>query len=433
VTIDRLLLRCVPYTPEKTAVVTLHNRYSYRDLSCAVVSCANYLSDKGVVRGDRLVAVLDPGFDAVVLLCACFQLGIIVVPVSPENANGRIQSIVDAVSPAAFVSAERPETAAGRYRTATEVSLGTIHEGTLIWSAHRGYGRTVQQLHQVLDLDPAYIGPSFDATGELQGIVMSHGSACVFFEALLTFSALPIGTIVGSIAPIQFDFWLLNVAAALGSGGTIAFVPRDSCFRPKEMAWHIQELGINQMNCVPSIWTSLLRHAEAEVQQIPTLSCIFCAREPLPLDDLSRLQRLCPELRIITCFGQPESIACSLAEVANPLPEGLETLSFGRGLPGVEILLLDGHGREVVTPGVAGEIYLRSPSLFLGYWDDPAATARAKVPHPFHPQTGERVFKTGDLAFFDESGDYFFAGRTGNDGKASDSLNFSRIARLKGA
>lgn len=411
-TLDHLLLRCVSYTPDKLAVVTPHNRYTYRDLSRAAGCCANALLERGLAPGDRVVAVLDAGFDAVALFCACVQLGIIAVPVSHESSAARVQAIIDAISPAAFVSAERAETTAGQYRTATGTACGSLLEGELHWGAHHSSGRSTLQRRSALGIDPAYVNFRFGDNGRSKGVVMSHRAACFVFEALIVFNALPIGTVIGSIAPIQSDFWLLNVALALGSGGTVAFVPRHSLFDAREMARHIRALGVNQMNGVPSIWKSMLAHAEDELREVATLSSVFYAREPFPVNDLKRLQRLYPELRVINCFGHAESIACSFAEVPNPLPEKLETPSFGQSCEGVELLLLDENGARVTAPHVPGEIYLRSPALFMGYWDDPAASSRALVPHPSLPETGERVFRTGDLACFDETGNYFFAGRT---------------------
>jgi acyl-CoA synthetase (AMP-forming)/AMP-acid ligase II len=68
--------------------------------------------------------------------------------------------------------------------------------------------------------------------------------------------------------------------------------------------------------------------------------------------------------------------------------------SIGRGIPGVELRVVDENG-EAVGPGVVGEIRARGANVSPGYWDDPEATAR-KFP--------DGTLRTGDLAYADDDG-----------------------------
>ncbi|MFD2121786.1 AMP-binding protein [Streptomyces cirratus] len=94
------------------------------------------------------------------------------------------------------------------------------------------------------------------------------------------------------------------------------------------------------------------------------------------------------------------------------MPEGADKLSIGFAYPGAEMLLIDEEGRPVVEPGVVGEIHLRGPSLFTGYWDDPEATRAALVPDPLNPRSGQVVYKSNDLAYRGDSGELYFVGRS---------------------
>ncbi|MFF7974388.1 AMP-binding protein [Streptomyces sp. NPDC007905] len=96
---------------------------------------------------------------------------------------------------------------------------------------------------------------------------------------------------------------------------------------------------------------------------------------------------------------------------APPPPENAEALSIGQGYPGAETLLLDEEGRPVDEPGAAGEMYIRCPSLFSGYWDDPQAPRRVLVPDPLEPRSGQLVYRSGDLAYRDPSGEFYCCGR----------------------
>jgi acyl-CoA synthetase (AMP-forming)/AMP-acid ligase II len=76
--------------------------------------------------------------------------------------------------------------------------------------------------------------------------------------------------------------------------------------------------------------------------------------------------------------------------------------SIGRAIPGMEVMVADEHGRRV-PPRVHGEIVARGPSIMMGYWKDPEATAQV-LRHGY--------YFTGDLGFADEDGYMFLTGRT---------------------
>ena len=62
-------------------------------------------------------------------------------------------------------------------------------------------------------------------------------------------------------------------------------------------------------------------------------------------------------------------------------------------------------------------MYIRGGNLFSGYWDNEEATRNAMAPRPDAPETGELVYKSGDIVYFDEAGDYYFVERRDNQVK----------------
>jgi acyl-coenzyme A synthetase/AMP-(fatty) acid ligase len=133
--------------------------------------------------------------------------------------------------------------------------------------------------------------------------------------------------------------------------------------------------------------------------------------EDFPLPELRDLQRLLPGRSFLNCYGATETMAASVTEVPSPLPEALERLSIGYAHPGAEMSVIDLAGKPVTTPGLGGEIYLRGPTLFSGYWGAPEATSKALVPDPLCPESGQRLFRTGDWALLGEEGELYFYGR----------------------
>lgn len=144
----------------------------------------------------------------------------------------------------------------------------------------------------------------------------------------------------------------------------------------------------------------MLRHEFAGLAALgEQIRGVLYSGENFPLPEMRELHRALPHARVVNCFGSSESIAASFTDVPNPLPAEVDRISIGHAHPGAEMLLIDEDGRPVDTPGVVGQIHLRSAALFHGYWNDPEATAAALVPDPLNPASGQVVFRTGDLAY----------------------------------
>ena len=92
------------------------------------------------------------------------------------------------------------------------------------------------------------------------------------------------------------------------------------------------------------------------------------------------------------------------------MADGAATVPIGRPIANTEIYILDAQ-REPVPIGVAGEIYIGGPGLADGYLGRADLTAERFVPHPFDPEPGARLYRTGDRARFRPDGAVEFLGR----------------------
>ncbi|MGC5016842.1 AMP-binding protein [Streptosporangium sp. DT93] len=405
------MLAAVETTPDKPATLELDAdgrpvAVSYRELAGLAGGYTATLDSLGLDVGDRVVLEADTSAHAVAMLLACSALGLPFIPVSPQTPAGRLRTIIDAVEPALHV-----QPLAGR-RDGIPGSVGTARfgeEGVLVERAPRA--RTRHRRH-VCGTDAAYIIFTSGSTGRPKGVVMSHRAVIAFYRSLLASGFITADDRVASVSPLQFDLSLFDIGVALGGGATLVPVPRAQLNWPRRFVSHLRDTGVTQVDGVPSIWRPVLRHEpEALSGLADRLRGIMFAGEDFPLPELRRLQGLLPRTRIVNGFGATESMAASFTDVPNPLPEDQERLSIGFALPGSEMTLTDEAGLPIDRPGVAGEIYLRTPSLFTGYWADPEATRAVLVPDPLNPRSGQTVLRTGDLAYRGPGGELYFCGR----------------------
>jgi amino acid adenylation domain-containing protein len=407
----RLLMGSAASTPDKPAVVEADEsgaleEISYRRLDSQVQEYAAALDGLGLDIGDRVVVEADTSAAAVAMLLACSLLGLPFVPVSPQTPDTRLGSIMRSVEPALHARAD------GLKRRELTEAGGSAQFGSAGLVVEHPPARKARRRRNVLATDTAYIIFTSGSTGTPKGVVMSHRAIVTFLRAMRQDGLAGPDDRVASTSPLQFDFALFGIGVALSSGAALVPVRREQLDSPRRMVGFLRNAEVTQFHGVPSLWRPVLRHDPELLRGLDRLRSVVFAGEEFPIPELRRLQEMLPAARIINGYGATESMAASFTEVPDPLPAEQERLSIGRAHAGAEMTLVDDRGEVVTQPGLIGEIYLRSPSLFTGYWNDPEATAAVLVPDPVEPRHGQRVLRTGDLARLGAGGELYFVGRS---------------------
>ncbi|EFO79400.1 AMP-dependent synthetase and ligase [Oscillochloris trichoides DG-6] len=150
---------------------------------------------------------------------------------------------------------------------------------------------------------------------------------------------------------------------------------------------------------VPSIYQMLLRNSTFPRRSMPSLRTFQQAGGKLQSVLIAELAALRPQARIFVMYGQTEAtarLACLPAELLHTKPG-----SIGRGLPGVELRVINADGVDV-QPGEVGQIVARGGNITLGYLDEPEATALSFV---------DGALYTGDMATVDADGFIYIVDR----------------------
>ncbi|MQY09706.1 AMP-binding protein [Actinomadura macrotermitis] len=397
-------------TPDKAAVVEVDAEgvprpLSYRELTERTDAYAAALDRLDLEVGDRVIVEAHTSGSAIAALLACATLGLPFIPVSPDTPDKRLLTIVELARPALFLAAE----GGVREGLPQEVGTGVFGPGGL--TVERAPAPRDRHRRRPVGTDPAYLIFTSGTTGRPKGVVMSHRANIAFYDGLHAQNVVDPDDRVAIAAPFHFDLCLGGLAMTLSRGATVVPVPRERLDWPRRFAGFLREAEVTHVQGVPSIWRMLIRHEPAELASLELVRRVFFTGEEFPLAELREFQRLLPGRRVINCYGATESMAASFTDVPEPLPDDLERLSIGHAHAGAEWTIHDEDGRPIREVGVTGQIYLRSPALFSGYWDDPEATANALVPDPLNPASGQRVLRTGDLAYRGATGELYFCGR----------------------
>ncbi|HEY3109904.1 MAG TPA: acyl-CoA synthetase [Chloroflexota bacterium] len=149
---------------------------------------------------------------------------------------------------------------------------------------------------------------------------------------------------------------------------------------------------------VPTMYTRLIAEAERRGAQPRPIRLYVSGSAPLAVETFTRFERLFGQ-RILERYGMTETIM----NLTNPYDGERRPGTVGGPFPGQEARIVDVATRRPIEGEAPGEIQVRGPNVFSGYWQNPEATAEAF--------DGEGWFNSGDLGWRSADGYYTISGR----------------------
>ncbi len=246
--------------------------------------------------------------------------------------------------------------------------------------------------------DTALLAYTSGTTGRPKGVPLTHRQVAVSIRAAMAAWRWHSDDVLVHALPLFHQHGLGGLHTALIAGGTVHI---RSKFSAAGLVQAVGDARASVLFAVPTIYQALVESAPAAptgpMAGLRDLRLAVCGSAPLSPALAGRLPAVLGRLPLIR-YGTTESGL----DVSNPVadPHG-DTI--GVPLPGVLARIRTTDG--VADPGTDGEIQLRGPQVFTGYWNDPAATAAAFTPDSW--------FRTGDIGAVDPAtGHLVIRGRT---------------------
>ncbi|GIH19612.1 hypothetical protein Raf01_77840 [Rugosimonospora africana] len=282
-------------------------------------------------------------------------------------------------------------------------------------------------------LDPrvAYVLPTSGTTGHPLYVTGAEAPLSVFFTWYADAFGLGPADRFAVLAGLSHDPLLRETLLPVWLGAT-ACLPTDGTAEPDALLDWIVARGITVVHATPAMLRLLAAGAGGR-RQAPAVRLVALGGAVIGPAEYRAALALFPQARRIGLYGATET------------PQGISTVDldreFASGTPGAAPLGAGSPSAEVgvlrvgtVTRAVvneAGEVYVRSPHLALGYLDQPELTADRFVPDAWQPGSGSRVFRTGDRGRLRPDGTVEFLGRLDDqlslDGHRADPAEIERV------
>jgi fatty-acyl-CoA synthase len=368
-------------------------RTSYAELDERVGARAGRLAGLGVGHGDR-VALLGENSPAYLeWLFAAARLGAITVPVNMRLAAAEVAYVL--ADSGADVLVCSPAFAA-----LAEAACGELSEPPRrvdLTEAPDGPVRREPEPADGRGGEPCVIMYTSGTTGRPKGAVLTHDN--MLWNAINMLSAGPgiASTDVTIAAAPLFHIGALGLSALpiVYAGGTVVVVPS---FDPAGFLDLMAAERVTTQFLVPAMWAALTRVPDLDARSFPALRFAISGGAPCPVTVIERFLAL--GWTFTEGFGMTELSPCALFLDAGDVVT--HAGSVGRPFLHVDARLVDDAGVEVGV-GEVGELVLRGPTVFAGYWNRPEETA--EVMRGNSGQHADRGwFHSGDLGVRDERG-----------------------------
>jgi fatty-acyl-CoA synthase len=401
-----LLRRSALRYPGKPALVCGEVRWTYAEFDAAVDATAAALSERGVVKGDRVALLSHNSWQFATLSFALARLGVILVPINFMLGAEEIAFILEHSGASGFIVEDALQPVGEQ---AIEIA-GTVDgvrgwialsgqppapgwEDVAAWAEHPGRPPEVA----VDDDDPLRLMYTSGTESRPKGVVLSSRSLIAQYVSCIVDGGMEAGDVELHSLPFyhcaQLDCFL---GPDVYLGATSIILPGPD---PAALLGTIESERVSKLFAPPTVWISLLRLPAFDATDLSSLRKGYYGASAMPVEVLRELQRRLPAVRLWNFYGQTEM--APLATILRPEEQISHAGSAGRPAINVETRLVDDLDNEV-PPGSVGEIVHRSPQATLGYWNDEAKTDEAFRNGWFH---------SGDLGLLDDEGYLFVVDR----------------------
>ncbi len=383
--------------PDHPAAKDLDRELSYGQLVDEAARLAAGLRDRGVGEGDRVALLIPNSVDFIVSALATLWVGAVFVPLAVTDPAARLATIVADCAPRLVVVPTEVDGHLSSFNGVPTVSIFALNPG-------RGTSREEADGDYLV----AYMIYTSGTTGTPKGVQITNGAFAAAVHATMSALGLTRATITLCVSPFHFDGSYANLFPTLVAGGTVVTRPREALLFPRTFFNTVAQERITYSGFTPSYLRLLIASSQISSLNVSTLETIALGGEIIAASDIRALRTHAPSLRVFNRYGPTETtIAVTNVELtAEMIASGI--IPIGRPHPGVTFTLVDDGGHVVEGLHQTGELYVGGVQLMAGYWANPELTSsvmrRDVVPD-------EALYRTGDLAYRDDHGDYVYVDR----------------------
>ena len=389
-------------TPDKAITVFEGETTTYEEMAGRAAASARGLSERGVGRGDvvGLLSYNCPEFLETVF--AANYLGAIAMPINWRLAAPEVRYILEHSEARALVC---DESLVGLANDATKGMEGSLVRACVSRPAPDGWMPLADLRDTATSTTSVAAAPddihrlmyTSGTTGRPKGVMISHANLAWKNLAHIVefgFTSADLGLACG---PLYHVGALDLTATSLIAAGATTILHR--AFDAAAVVDELERSRVTTVWLAPAMVNAIMALPGIEQRDLSSVRVIINGGEKMPIPLIERLQCTFPSAWFADAYGLTETVSGDTFLDRDSVVTKLG--SVGRPCLYLELDIWDERQRSVPA-GARGEIVMRGPKVFKGYWRDPDATATAFAGGWFH---------TGDIGVRDDDGYLYIVDR----------------------
>ena len=361
---------------------------SYAELEARTRALAQQLQVNGAAKDQLVLVSLPRSLELVIALLAIVRAGAAYLPVDPAHPDERLAKIMASAKPVLALTAEDQQT-----------RLQTIPGMPKMLAPDQWQHSPEVSTSPLANIDPgslAYVIYTSGSTGEPKGVMIEHRAIVNRLEWMRTQYGVNENDRILQKTPATFDVSVWEFFLPFISGAELVVAPPETHKNPADIAALVRRYHISTLHFVPSMLNVFVDEPSAEGLSIDR---VFCSGEELTQGLCERFhQTVSAELHNL--YGPTEAAVDVSYWQAKP-GDRRQPVPIGAPVWNTRLYVLD-EQLHALPAGVTGDLYLAGRQLARGYLGRADLTDARFIADPF--VSGERMYKTGDLAQWSKDG-----------------------------
>jgi epothilone synthetase B len=426
-TLLTLFLRQAAKRPGHPAVITSDRMLSYAELLRRAGRLGRTLRARGATPNTLVAVVMDKGWEQAVATVGIHLAGAAYLPVDPNLpaerrnfllADGQVRFAVtqpwleqrlqwptgvqricvgpdqDGDTPAAAVMDNDPE----------RLPLGDA--GLAQPPGQDGIPEPVQG-----PADLSHVIYTSGSTGVPKGVMVEHRNVVNRITDVNQRLGAGPGDRMLALSALHHDLSVYDIFGVLAAGAAMVVPDADKTRDPGHWAELMVRHGVTMWNSVPAFLQMLVEYLEQRTGQpdlMPrSLRCAVLAGDWIPVSLPDRLRRLASGAQVIASGGPTETTIWDIWYPVGEVDPAWPSIPYGKPMNNARYYVLN-RALQPCPVWVPGELHIAGAGLARGYWRDEEKTRQRFITHP---QTGERLYRSGDMGRYLPDGNIEFLGR----------------------
>ena len=379
--------------------------YRYADIERESARCAAFLTGLGAAPGDRVAVQMLPTPQAILVYLGALRAGLVCVPISSTASEVEIESIIECTEPRVIVlKPDAPVATHSAVYTLADDGSGTLRDTINALPSDSAFNPVERADDEVALI--LFTAGTTGTTGRPKGAMLTHGNLAANAAALRNVWRLSEDDVVLPALPLHYYFGLCAaIHPALLAGATLALQP------PLDGDALVGSLRKTTLLIgEPAFYERLLQEPDLNHAACDSIRLCISGAAPLHRDTWTAFHERTGKA-ILECYGLPEAGMVTSGPVAGAINGAMDSElpnrpgTVGLPLPGVKLRVVGANLLHMPFDH-EGEVLLKGPTVFKGYWRMPQETADA-----FYP---DGSFRTGDLGLLAEEGYITYSGHNGD-------------------